>query len=198
MINSPIFITGFESSGTTLLRRICSMHPALEKDIIHEQRKLLQYRSAKHAELNYFDEYSSIKSGEKIPYYTNIAFIMEYIDKFIEFWPDCLIFHIVRNPEECARSSNRRFNRDFDVSKNFCKSGQYKINEYLERIKCNAFEVDYNDLVKEPLAVVTGIYGIMGEIPPKGYIKKVISTREPWYNGEKRNCGLRYKKKVEL
>ena len=33
----PILILGYERSGTTLLRRLVSMHPDLEYDIFHEK-----------------------------------------------------------------------------------------------------------------------------------------------------------------
>ena len=192
MLNSPFFITGFESSGTTLLRRIMSMHPSLDKDIIHEQRKLLEYRSAKHAEMNYFDEYSSILSGEKVPYYTNVTYIKNYIEKFIEYWPQGSVYHITREPESCAKSSKRRFNRDYDAALQFCKSGVENMHDYLVDLSYECFEINYDELVKYPDVVIKNIYESMGEGVEVEYIEKVISTKEPWNYKGKRCCGLRY------
>jgi hypothetical protein len=168
-----------------------SMHPDLKKDIIHEQRKLFNYRSARHAELNYFDEYSSIVSGEKIPYLGNYTMITQYIDKFREFWPNSMLFHIVRDPGDCAKSSNRRFNRPIDGTKVLCERTQSRVNNYIMD-KGNYTIVCYEELIADPVSVIASIYKAMGNVPSKDYIKKVATTKKPWYCLDKRCCGLRY------
>jgi len=43
MAHKPILIIGFERSGTTLLRRVVSMCPALDYDLLHERKRLIEY-----------------------------------------------------------------------------------------------------------------------------------------------------------
>ncbi len=192
----PIFITGFESSGTTLLRRIISMHPALKKDLLHETKQLLTYKTANEAENNYFNEYASVKSGEKIPYLGNTDFIIQYINLWRDFWPDSLILHIIRQTDAVVASCKRRFNRHGNIIKNLHPESVNLVGEHIKDLG-NFQNVPYEALIADPMTTTKFIYDRMGEVPEDDYIKKVISTKEPWMHGEKRCCGLRYKSGVK-
>jgi hypothetical protein len=187
----PVFITGFESSGTTLLRRIVSMHPYFSKDLIHEQKKLLLYKTAQEAENNYYDEHSHIKCGEKIPYLGNCEFIMKYMERWREFWPDSLIFHIIRDNEEVAESCKRRFNRPANIVRQMHADSVRLVDCYINELG-NYQIIPFKALTDNPVLWVKAIYHRMGEVPDDDYIHKVITTREPWMHGDKRCCGLRY------
>lgn len=186
-----VFITGFERSGTTLLRRLVSMWPGFEKDLIHEQRKLMTYKTAQEAENNYFDEFSSIKSGEKIPYYNNADFVIDYIERFREFWPDSIILHIMRLPDAVAESCKRTFNRPIQ-STAFCYAENViKMSNYLAD-EPNAFPIKYEKLISEPVKYIKLIYKQLGFVPGDDIIHKILNTKGDWVLDKKRMCGLRY------
>ncbi len=192
----PIFICGFESSGTTLLRRLLSMCPLLDMDLIHEKRQLLNYKTANEALNNYFDEYSSIKSGEKIPYFGNVDFIVEYIDRWRSWWPKSIIFHIVRDCEHVVLSCKKRFNRPGNLVRELHTKETESLANYLEG-EPNVYTIPYEALILNPLPNLNKIYQIMGYEADKELLEKILSTREPWEYEGKRMSGLRYKAKVE-
>ena len=190
-----VFITGFERSGTTLLRRLVSMWPGYEKDVVHEQRKLLTYKTRQEAENNYNDQYSSIKSGEKIPYYGNSDFILNYIERFHDFWPEGLIFHIVRNPIKVAESCLRTFKRPMQTTaQTYAVNVQAVLNWLLD--EPNTFTIQYEMLIEKPKEYIKLIYDKLGDIPDDTVIDKILSTREVWELNGKRMCGLRYSDRV--
>lgn len=190
-MTQPVFITGFERSGTTLLRRLVSMWPGFEKDLIHEGRKLLGYKTRQESENNYKDEYSSIKSGEKIPYYNNSDFITDYITKFKEFWPDSIIFHIVRLPADVAASCKRTFYRPKNITHNAYAENVTKVINFL-RDESNIITVMYEALIKNPEKMLYMIYDKLGNVPDDEVLNKILNTREPWMLGNRRMPGLRY------
>jgi len=184
-----ILVTGFQRSGTTLLRRIVSMHPELKTDILHEKRGFLECRNKEEAE-------SYIGSGEKLPYYATTNLIINYIDKFKEYYPDGLIFHIHRNYNDVEKSNKKTFQHvSFSIKKAYSNSVP-SINNYLLEVK-DAYTVNYDALIINPLIMVKSIYKYIGNCPDDEYIKKVCTTRDPWYNGKRMMCGLRYKDRIK-
>lgn len=205
-MHKPIFVTGFERSGTTLLRRIVSMHPALRYDLLHEQRKLLQYSTKQEAINNYRMEvtqagkklgsYASIESGEKIPYYEDASFIVHYVERILKWWPDACVIHIIRKPEDIVKSCKKTFGRLPHNVRSYYKNNVGFMVEYIELIG-NAIQIPYELLIAEPLAMVKKIYSFVGDCPDDEYIQRVISTKDPWLYNERIMCGLRYKDSIK-
>jgi len=204
-MNLPIFITGFERSGTTLLRRLVSMNPLLEFDLIHEKKKLLKYKTKEEAIQNYkmktkqagqyLGSWSSIEAGEKLPY-VDSKYIIKYTKKWKSFWPNSVIFHIIRNIGQCSVSAKRTFNKDIEQTKKSYKINVPKVREFLGQYN-NVYEITFEELIDKPEETLKKIYGIMGSVPSDDYINKVLNTRNPWeYNGRKM-CGLRYFDRIE-
>ena len=190
-----VFIVGFERSGTTLLRRLISMWPGFDKDVLHETKKLFTYKTRLDAEADYYDEYSHIKSGEKIPYYTNSDFIINYIEQFRKFWPDSIIFHIIRKPEDVALSAKRTFRRPTNITKAAHAEHVQKVVNYLSE-ENNVITIIYESLIQNPEEMVKLIYDRLGSVPSDDIIDKILHTREPWELDGKRMAGLRYNSKV--
>ena len=190
-----VFITGFERSGTTLLRRIVSMWPGFHMDLIHEEKKLFTYKTAQEAENNYFNEYSHIKCGEKVPYYGNTHFIVNYISKFREFWPDSMIFHMLRTPEQVIKSCKRTFMRPTNLTEKVYNNDLLIMTNYL-REEPNCIGINYDNLIQNPKEMVKLIYERLGSVPGDDVIEKIISTKDPWELNGKRMCGLRYSDRV--
>jgi hypothetical protein len=186
----PVLITGFESSGTTMLRRIVSMNPIFEKDLIHEGRKLLGYHTAQEAMVNYHDDYSHIRSGEKIPYVAT-ELIIKYIDKWKQFWPDSLILHIIRGTDAVADSCYRRFNRPKKVIRNMHIDSVNEVGEHIAKTN-NYQNISYELLIDNPFGSIKYIYELLGSVPENAVIEKIVTTKEVWDLDGKRMCGLRY------
>lgn len=210
-------------SGTTLLRRIVSMHPMLKYELVHENPQLLlSSRSTEDAlkKLTYpatqegkkTGSIMSLKSGQKIPY-TNYQNAFECITKFRSFFPKGSIIHIIRNPTDTI-SSQIRFRPRTLKSKatKFFRSIYYlgifncymrKYFDSVPRVRSclntyeNTLEIRYEKLIKDTVNEVSSIYRWIGNNVETSYIEKVISAKTPWeYNG-RMMPGLRYFDKIE-
>jgi len=192
-MNLPVLIIGYERSGTTLLRRLVSMHPGLKYDLVHEKRKWLMNAKTKEEALDVltFDSNqagkktggtSSVRSGQKIPY-ANFGTIKRAIDKFYSFFPEFYLMHIIRNPLTTINSQVKSFNRKpQQCIKNWFSSVPL-VYKYA-RSKPNNCVICYENLVTEPKTTLEHIYKWMGQEVSGEYIEKVINTRENWdYNG---------------
>jgi hypothetical protein len=201
-LKKPLLILGYERSGTTLLRRIVSMHPSLEYDIVHEQKeKLFRSKTKKDAIHNltmkskqngvFTGGISSIVSGQKIPY-LDLETAKKAIDKFSYFFNEFWIIHIIRNKEDAINSQIRTFKR----KKHFCvqrydSSVPGVIGLLQERD--NVLTVKFEDILDSPLDFTKYLYEWIGDFKENdSFVNKVISTKDLWiYNGRVM-CGLRY------
>lgn len=205
-MNSPFFITGYERSGTTMLRRLVSMHPELDYEIIHERRKLLMNSSsAKDAIKNMTYDATqagkktgsimSVLSGQKIPY-INYNQAASSVDKFVSLFPNAFILHIVRNPISAINSQVKTFNRNPNKCVNNYFNSVPNTKKMLEK-RANVRTVLYEDVVSDPLNSVKSIYEWMGKPVNESYIDKVISTRDAWEFEGRIMCGLRNFDKIQ-
>jgi len=96
-----ILITGFQRSGTTLLRRLVTMHPKV-RSIMHEEFLLVKHSDA--SSVQRFVKNRKIKPeenwGDKTPYYPNIRRIpvKTYFEKWVDIFPNMYILQsYIRN-----------------------------------------------------------------------------------------------------
>lgn len=200
-MNVPIFIVGYERSGTTLLRRLVSMHPRLEYELIHERPKLLQAaRNTQHAidtmtypatqQKRETGSTMSVRAGQKTPYAT-FSQAKGNIDKFRELFPSAYLMHIIRDPLETISSQVKTFNRKADgCIKNYF-SAVPKVYKYVLSLP-RSCTVCYENLVARPQEVLASIYEWMGATVPLYFIDRIISTRDPWEWEGRMMPGLRY------
>lgn len=198
----PVLILGYERSGTTLLRRLVSMHPNMPFDIVHEQSRKLFNSSSKEEVIKkltfkskqkgiYTGGISSIKAGQKIPY-TNFKVAKKSISKFDSIFNNFFIIHIIRDPVGAIGSQVRTFNRDVNKCISQYFSSVPMVNKYLEDFK-NVLTINFEELLRYPFEQVKLIYTWLGSFNEDDtFINLVISTIEPWnYNGRVMP-GLRY------
>lgn len=200
-MNVPIFIVGYERSGTTLLRRLVSMHPRLEYELIHERPKLLQAaKNTQHAietmtypatqQKRETGSTMSVRAGQKTPYAT-FSQAKGNIDKFRKLFPNAYIMHIIREPLETISSQIKTFSRRADgCIKNYF-SAVPKVHKYVLSLP-NSCTIRYENLVARPKEVLGSLYEWMGEKVPADFIAKIISTRDPWEWDGRVMPGLRY------
>jgi len=194
-MNIPLLIIGYERSGTTLLRRLTSMHPELEADIVHEKRKWLMSAQTREEALDVLTfssrqagketgGKSSVRSGQKMPY-ANFKSIKEAVEKFYSFFPNSYLMHIIRDPVTTINSQVKSFNRNPKrCIKNWFSS--VPLTYKYARSMPNNCVVCYENLVTNPREVLGNIYEWMGQRVSDEHLEKVITTRENWdYNGRK-------------
>lgn len=202
---SPILILGYERSGTTLLRRIVSMHPYLDYELIHENKKaLLNCKNKTEAlkKLTYpatqakekTGSIMSIISGQKIPY-INFKDVKTIYDKFKQLFPEAYIIHIVREPLGSINSQVKTFHRNPQKCIDNYFNAVPKARKFLHNK--NTLEICFEGLLKNPLEEVKKIYEWIGGNVPIEHIDKVISTKDPWHNGKRVMSGLRYFDKIQ-
>jgi len=179
------------------------MWPEYQYDVLHEQALLMKFQSPESAFAKYrtqvsqagvvFDAWASVESGEKLPYGITLEFIKSYVRRWREFWPDSMIFHVIRNPNDVAASCKRTFKRGENAR--LVSEKVEAMSEWLEQFP-NVHELHYGDLLADPSAYLEYVYGFLGKVPDYGYIHKVITTKDPWKHNGRIMCGLRYHDKI--
>lgn len=200
-MNVPILIVGYERSGTTLLRRLVSMHPGLEYELVHEHPELLEAaKNASHAikTMSYpatqqkkkTGSTMSVQAGQKTPY-ASFSQAKGNIDKFRELFPRAYFMHIIREPLETISSQVKTFNRRADKCIRHYFLAVPKAYKYVLSLP-NSCTVRYENLVARPQEVLSSLYEWMGEKVADDFISRVISTRDPWEWEGRVMPGLRY------
>lgn len=196
-MNYPFLVIGYQRSGTTLLRRLISMHPGMPSGITHESWDTLRQCSSKSEAIKKLKSpgKSSPEYGQKIPYLTAKQG-MEIIKKYTELFEGTKILHITRYPEAVLSSQKRAFNADIDVNVKNYFDAVPKIHAYVDSIP-GSMQVNYEQLVKKPLNYVSMIYNWMGEEVDLGIIHKIITTKNEWGLNGKYMYGLKYFDKIK-
>lgn len=207
----PIFITGYERSGTTLLRRLVSMHPLLMGDIVHEKRNIfLKYNTKEDLVKNLTfrttqqskpigNSFSSILVGQKIPYLKFNDFIT-LTEKFFNIFPEAYMIHIIRNPTDTISSQIKTFNKNEEVCiENWFSSVPDVIDYIHKHYISKTLLVNYDEIMKDAKSFIYDLYRWIeigkniSDIELERHINKVMKNKNPWDGPRKRTmCGLRY------
>ncbi len=198
MLKIPFYLTGYERSGTTLIRRIMSMHPSMKYDIVHEQANILmRCKSKKEAiqRLRVEKIPCSPEWGVKQPYrrlQRNVGLFNHYMNLF----PDATVVHIVRDPLWAINSQVRTFKSKRNPG--HCIKGYFNcIGKFSEMVtKYPHLTIDYDKYVADPFNQTKKLYEWMGEEVEDSLIEKIISSKMYWNHGDKKMVGLRYAEKV--
>ena len=201
-MKTPFLVIGYERSGTTLVRRLMSMHPALEYDLVHERpREMLKCKKTKQAIRKLTSPATqagektggtmSILAGQKIPY-VNYIFALRVVKHFISLFPEASIVHVVRNPAEVIESQVRTFKKNATKCAEAYKSSVPPMIKFCSRLRNRNAMICYGRVTSEPMDLLRVLYEWMGEEVDEEHIKKVISTRDPWDYDGRMMCGLRY------
>lgn len=196
-----ILIIGFQRSGTTLLRRLVTMHPKV-RSIFHEEFLLTKYKTLeslkdyiKRRKINIDQE----NWGDKTPYYPNIRKIP--VGRYCETWnqyfgKQARILHIFRHPYDIAFSIDNKYR-----TQNF----QHAIKVYKQRILSsmsesinlpNVMAFKYEDLVLNPGKLVPDIYKFCGLNPEVNFKKLMRKWENKKYQSFDKSRVFAYKNKT--
>lgn len=204
----PILILGYERSGTTLLRRLVSMHPRMPFDIVHEQCKKLFTSETKIEAIKrltfkskqkgvYTGGISSLEAGQKIPY-TSFKTAQKSISKFAQFFEEFRIIHIVRDPIGAINSQVKTFKKNEDKCIKQYFDAVPKVTQYLKSFD-NVKTISFEKLLNYPLEQLKSVYNWIGDFEQSDeFLNKVITTKEPWDYQGRILTGLRYFSSIRL
>jgi hypothetical protein len=186
---TPIFVTGYERSGTGIMRRIVDMHPDLPCDIVQEPSPgdLCSCSTRKEA-MHHKRITVRIAVGFKSPY-TNIVKRRKLVKHYTDLFCEPAIVHILRDPILSINSQMRTFGKNFkNCVSNYANSVQRarRIFGKYKRYK----EVYYSDLITDPSAFIHNLYRWMGKDVDEEIVQKIIHTRGRWRCGKRLMCGL--------
>jgi hypothetical protein len=163
-----ILIIGFQRSGTTLIRRLVTMHPEVKK-ILHENFLLSKY-DTKNKVLQYvvsrgMDPYKD-NWGDKTPFYPNIRKIP--VDKYCKRWNEYFgessrILHIVRHPIDVVNSIIKKYKGKQNIDKEL-KIYKKSMETFIPKMKYinNIYTFKYEDLLIYSDDIVPKIYSFCG------------------------------------
>lgn len=197
----PILLFGYERSGTTLMRRILSMCPGVEHMLVHENFHGLNNSvnlSDAREKLNKFYEIdgktyqTDILSGQKIAY-VDSHYVSGSLEKFKQFFGDNFyIVHIHRDPVSIINSQKRNFKKNIKECSIQYRNNYKKACSILENE--SVLNVQYNDLVTNPIETVKFIYDYLGfKNAENDLIGKITNNISHWYYKDKMMVGLRKK-----
>jgi hypothetical protein len=217
-MRKPIFITGYERSGTTLLRRLISMHPNLQYELVHENiGPMMKAKTRGEAITNLTypatqagkktGSTMSLESGIKMPY-LNYSQAKKQIMKFLDLFigEGGSVIHIVRHPVGAIDSQMRTFKKKFEVCfKNYFEAVP-NVSYIIKKLTPVSLEVSFTELLTNPSTTLTAIYEWLDDpfgVKARGsydkdYIDKVLSTKNPWDYRGRIMPGLRYFDSVGL
>ena len=192
----PIYITGYERSGTTLVRRLVSMHPGFTYSIVHERRAdLMRVKSRKQAVavlsgLVKNNATASPEAGLKMPY-LSFASGRETLLKYMRLFPEAKIVHVIRDPVYAINSQVKTFGHSAGECIKWYFESVPKMTRLLERYG-DVFTLHYESLTADPESTVRSLYDWIEEGVSDEHIEKVLHIKEHWmYNGRVMP-GLRY------
>lgn len=159
-----IFLTGFQRSGTTLLRHIITNHPAVKK--IFYENCLLGKGMSYIESICDFDINKEIW-GEKLPWFDvkpRVSLydgtIIDYCKDWTKLFPDTKIIQIVRHPVDVINSNLIKFNikneKTFEAMNNYFPNVIPKINAM-----SNCLSIKFEDLVVNPTETLITIYNFL-------------------------------------
>jgi len=161
-----ILIVGFQRSGTTMLRRILSVHPHV-RAIFHENFLFTKYHTKedlfkylKRQNVHPYDE----NWGEKCPFYPSIRKIpvINYCRKWNEYFGETSrILHIVRHPIDVALSCNKKMkSRKYGAVEYALNLYQSIMRTYIPKINNmeSSLTFKYEDLLIDPDVVLPQIF----------------------------------------
>jgi hypothetical protein len=154
-----IFVTGFQRSGTTLLRRLINAHPNAK--ILHETRLIKHSRTRADMYANfdlYFGEHHKY-IGEKVPYMIKAAQPLAFIRKWFDFFGEHgRVIHIIRHPVDVTFSNMKKLSpkkSDLYLTQ-YIRSVPRVIDEVNKNKLC--MNVVFEDLVYSPRMVIEEVF----------------------------------------
>ncbi len=186
-----IFLTGFQRSGTTLLRHVVYNHP--DARIMYHEICVLK----KPCNFIKFD-IDKENWGEKLPWFTNkTKFYKKSIFEYCKAWNDKFkseskIIQIVRHPIDVLYSNLRTFKftykRTYNLMNRFFPITIPKIDSFP-----NCLSIKFEDLVINPFETLYKVYNFIGLDTSDDVINGVINNKRYRLKGIIKDRAFAYK-----
>jgi len=195
-----IFVSGYQRSGTTLLRRLLCGYP--KTHVLHEAR-LIRGAKSKQQLLMRFKSHKIEKHdnfGEKLPYASPkgsdaIGDMMRWIKFFGE---KGRILHIVRHPIAVAISNCKRWpNKGTHVPLRNYTDGVPRVIDFVNENPKICMNVIYEELVTEPDRVLAEILNFCNLKCNKELIKKMKNAPLRYFPNINADRAYAYKNEVK-
>jgi len=155
-----IFLTGFQRSGTTLLRHVIRNHPDIRR-VFHEDCLLAKGVDFIRNSVKF--DIDKLHWGEKLPWYglkprkVYNGTIIDYCEEWTSLFPDSKIIQIIRHPADVMISNKRTFKIEYDKCYEIMNSCFEKVIPIIDSFD-NWLTIKFEDLVITPLDTLTKIY----------------------------------------
>jgi len=155
-----IFLTGFQRSGTTLLRHVIRNHPDIRR-VFHEDCLLAKGVDFIRNSVKF--DIDKLHWGEKLPWYglkprkVYNGTIIDYCEEWTSLFPDSKIIQIIRHPADVMISNKRTFKIEYDKCYEIMNSCFEKVIPIIDSFD-NCLTIKFEDLVITPLDTLTKIY----------------------------------------
>lgn len=206
-----IFVTGFQRSGTTLIKDLIDKHPDV-KIMFHEskprilgrtKKELYNAKEIKHKIIpnnyqgtkdEFFKINFSLKNdnwGEKIPYYfpkitkRGGGYVWNYCYRWNKYFEsDSRIIHIVRHPFDVAQSTvNRGFAKHIGrVIKQYSITVPFVIDN-MRDIE-NLLHIQFETLLKKPEEILKKVYEFCNLDSSDDIVKRILNDKNIFRYGK--------------
>jgi len=196
-----ILIYGFQRSGTTLLRRLLSVHPEIKR-MVHEQAVLKRLKPNPRMLPIYLKNLGiDMKKdiwGEKVPYYTTAKAVnpVEYCKLWLStFKKKGRIVHIIRHPYDTAFSILKKYKRPkrIEAPLGIYKKVVPRVLKFLDGNK-HVLNIKYEDLLMNPDETMHLIYEFCGVDPTIDYKSRIRKLKNKKYQAINPDRAFAYKK----
>jgi len=155
-----IFLTGFQRSGTTLLRHVIRNHPEIRR-IFHEDCLLAKGIDWLKNTVNF--DIDKLHWGEKLPWYglrprkSYNGTIIDYCAEWNLLFPDSKIIQIIRHPADVMLSNYSTFKIPQDKCYEVMNRCFKKVIPHIDSF-VNCLTIKFEDLVVNPVETLMGVY----------------------------------------
>lgn len=198
----PVLLLGYEGSGVELLRRIVSMCPAFDNNLVFDLDLSLSKIRNDHTLVQKLVEENvdaSLFAGAAFAY-TAFSQALSQLKGFRFFCKFCLrppldqiaVIHVSRSPLFAINSRMHRHPSFGECLRSYFSSVP-RVIELLDKepfVRASVLWVRFEDLTERPTEEVRRIYSWLGYDVDQSHIDSVLSIKLPWFDGKRTMLGL--------